>query len=82
MHDPNWLAVNVPRMQNDMASGLWEANDDLLAEVIRHLDTPSTFYHGHHTLIHLSRDQLRESDCETEDTGERPRHNTHSVREG
>ncbi|CAB1101161.1 unnamed protein product [Ectocarpus sp. CCAP 1310/34] len=69
VHDTNWLATNVPLMQQDMADGTWEANDDLLAEVISHLDTPSTFYHGHHTLIHLSRDQLRESDCVTEDTG-------------
>ena len=69
MHDVNWLATNVPLMQSDMADGTWEANDDLLAEVISYLDTPSTFFHGHHTLIHLSRDQLRESDCFTEDTG-------------
>ena len=70
MHDENWLATNVPLMQEDMESGLWEANDELLAEVISHLDTPNTFYHGSHTLIHLSRDQLRESDCNTEDAGE------------
>lgn len=69
VHDVNWLATNVPLMQSDMADGTWEANDDLLAEVISYLDTPSTFFHGHHTLIHLSRDQLRESDCFTEDTG-------------
>ncbi|CAN0214942.1 unnamed protein product, partial [Scytosiphon promiscuus] len=69
VHDINWLATNVPLMQDDMADGTWEANDELLAAVISYLDTPSTFYHGHHTLIHLSRDQLRESDCVTEDTG-------------
>lgn len=69
VHDVNWLATNVPLMQQDMAAGTWEANDDLLVEVISHLNSPSTFFHGHHTLIHLSRDQLRESDCFTEDTG-------------
>ncbi|CAM9564780.1 unnamed protein product [Pylaiella littoralis] len=69
VHDINWLATNVPLMQDDMAAGVWEANDDLLVEVIKHLGTPSTFYHQHHTLIHLSRDQLRSSDCITEDTG-------------
>ncbi|CAM9564896.1 unnamed protein product, partial [Pylaiella littoralis] len=69
VHDTNWLADNVPRMQEDMDSGVWEANDDLLAEVVKHLDTPSTFFHQHHTLIHLFRDQLRSSDCFTEDTG-------------
>ncbi|CAN0428257.1 unnamed protein product [Pylaiella littoralis] len=69
VHDANWLATNVPLMQADMKAGVWEANDDLLAEVIEHLDTPSTFFHQHHTLIHLSRDQLRSSDCFTEDTG-------------
>ncbi|CAM9520719.1 unnamed protein product, partial [Ectocarpus fasciculatus] len=69
VHDTNWLATNVPLMQQDMADGTWEANDDLLVATISYLDTPSTFYHGHHTLIHLSRDQLRESDCVTEDTG-------------
>ncbi|CAN0053457.1 unnamed protein product, partial [Scytosiphon promiscuus] len=69
VHDINWLATNVPLMQDDMADGTWEDNDELLAAVISYLDTPSTFYHGHHTLIHLSRDQLRESDCVTEDTG-------------
>ncbi|CAM9195752.1 unnamed protein product [Ectocarpus sp. 8 AP-2014] len=68
VHDTNWLATNVPLMQQDMADGTWEANDDLLVAVISYLDTPSMFYHGHHTLIHLSRDQLRESDCITEDT--------------
>lgn len=75
MHDVNWLATNVPLMQDDMAAGTWVANDDLLAEVISHLDSPNTFYHGHHTLIHLSRDQLRASDCETEDTGAIRLHN-------
>ncbi|CAM9255649.1 unnamed protein product, partial [Ectocarpus sp. 8 AP-2014] len=69
VHDNNWLATNVPLMQQDMADGTWEANDDLLAGVISYLDKSSSFYHGHHTLIHLSRDQLRESDCVTEDTG-------------
>ncbi|CAM9641494.1 unnamed protein product, partial [Ectocarpus fasciculatus] len=69
VHDTNWLATNVPLMEQDMADGTWEANDDLLVGVISYLDTPSSFYHGHHTLIHLSRDQLRESDCVTEDTG-------------
>ncbi|CAM9564850.1 unnamed protein product [Pylaiella littoralis] len=69
VHDDDWLADNVPRMQADMNSGVWVANDDLLAEVIKHLDAPSTFYYQHHTLIHLNRDQLRSSDCTTEDTG-------------
>ncbi|CAM9455735.1 unnamed protein product [Ectocarpus sp. 8 AP-2014] len=69
VHDTNWLATNVPLMQQDMADGTWEANDELLVAVISYLDTASTFYHGHHTLIHLSRDQLRETDCVTEDTG-------------
>lgn len=69
MHDVNWLATNVPLMQEHMADGTWEANDDLLTQVISYLDAPSTFFHQHHTLIHLSRDQLRESDCFTEDTG-------------
>ncbi|CBJ25803.1 conserved unknown protein [Ectocarpus siliculosus] len=69
VHDTNWLATNVPLMQQDMADGTWEANDDLLAGVLSYLYKPSSFYHGHHTLIHLSRDQLRESDCVTEDTG-------------
>ncbi|CBJ25807.1 conserved unknown protein [Ectocarpus siliculosus] len=69
VHDTNWLATNVPLMQQDMADGTWEANDELLVAVISYLDTSSTFYHGHHTLIHLSRDQLRETDCVTEDSG-------------
>ncbi|CAM9848210.1 unnamed protein product, partial [Ectocarpus fasciculatus] len=69
VHDTNWLATNVPLMQQDMADGTWEANDELLVAVISYLDTPSSFYHGHHTLIHLSRDQLRETDCVAEDTG-------------
>ncbi|CAM9095540.1 unnamed protein product [Ectocarpus sp. 6 AP-2014] len=69
VHDTNWLATNVPLMQQDMADGTWEANDDLLVAVLSYLHKPSSFYHGHHTLIHLSRDQLRESDCVTEDTG-------------
>ncbi|CBJ25804.1 conserved unknown protein [Ectocarpus siliculosus] len=68
VHDTNWLATNVPLMQQDMADGTWEANDELLVAVISYLDTPSTIYHGHHTLIHLSRDQLRETDCVADDT--------------
>ncbi|CBJ25809.1 conserved unknown protein [Ectocarpus siliculosus] len=33
VHDTNWLATNVPLMQQDMADGTWEANDDLLVEL-------------------------------------------------
>ncbi|CAB1104851.1 unnamed protein product [Ectocarpus sp. CCAP 1310/34] len=70
VHDTNWLATNVPLMQQDVSDGTWEANDDLLAGLISYLDSPSSFYHGHHILIHLSRDQLREPDCVTENTDE------------
>eukprot|EP00903_Cladosiphon_okamuranus_P014195 g13189.t1 len=69
VHEEDWLSINLPRMEEDFDDGTWEYNDDLLVEVLRYLDEPNTFYHQHHSLNHVARDQLRESDCFTEDTG-------------
>lgn len=57
--------MNVPLMAEEFAANKWDA-DDLLAAV---LANPSDAYHGSHTLTHLSRDELQESDCNTEDGG-------------
>ena len=61
-----WLATAVPGMTTEFAAGSW-ASDDLLAWV---LDNLGTFWWQSHTLTHLSRDDLGESDCSIEDGGE------------
>lgn len=71
VHDLNWLYDNLPTMKADFNSGSWTTSDDTLAKVLEYINTPGTFFHQSHTLIHLSRDQLRYSDCYTEDTGKR-----------
>lgn len=68
VHPINWLADNVPKMKEDFEAGVWNA-DELLVAVLDDLSSGPNFYHGSHTLIHLSRDLLRYSDCFTEDTG-------------
>lgn len=61
----NWLAENYPTMLNDKDT--WITDDDLLAQVLAY---STDFYHGSHTLVHLSRDQLGVTDCNQEDQGE------------
>lgn len=61
-----WLATAVPGMTAEFAAGSWAA-DGLLGWVLANLDT---FWWQSHTLSHLSRDDLGESDCTIEDGGE------------
>lgn len=68
VQDINWLANSIPNMQQNFAAGAWD-DDDLLQYVLENLDQDD-FYHQSHSLIHLSRDQLRASDCNAEDAGE------------
>lgn len=61
-----WLATAVPGMTAEFNSGAWGA-DGLLGWV---LDNLGTFWWQSHTLSHLARDDLGESDCAIEDGGE------------
>lgn len=76
VHDPNYVSVNVPLMAAEYEAGGW-ASDELLTAV---LANPDDFYHQSHTLIHLSRDELQQSDCDVEDGGEpNPKENQKNV---
>ncbi|CAM9972579.1 unnamed protein product [Choristocarpus tenellus] len=66
-HDENWLTTAVPGMQNEYEAGGW-ANDDLLAAVLTE-EVKTTFHWQSHTMSHLARDNLGQSDCTIEDTG-------------
>lgn len=52
-------------METEFTSGMWDT-DDLLQAVLAY---PDEVYHGSHSLTHLSRDELQESDCNIEDGG-------------
>lgn len=67
IHPEDYLSATVPLLEAEYATGLWDT-DDLLAAV---LAFPDDFYHGSHTLVHLNRDELQESDCNIEDGGRR-----------
>eukprot|EP00903_Cladosiphon_okamuranus_P021170 g19446.t1 len=60
-----WLATAVPGMTVEFETGAW-ASDGLLAWVLSNL---GTFWWQSHTLSHLARDDLGESDCSIEDGG-------------
>lgn len=60
-----WLETAVPGMTAEFNSGAW-ASDTLLSWVLDNLDT---FWWQSHTLSHLSRDDLGQSDCSIEDGG-------------
>lgn len=61
----NWLATAVAGMTAEFNAGSW-ASDDLLVWVLANL---SSFWWQSHTLSHLARDNLGESDCAAEDGG-------------
>lgn len=61
-----WLASATPGMTAEFDSGAW-AVDGLLGWV---LDNLGTFWWQSHTLSHLARDDLGESDCANEDGGD------------
>lgn len=65
IYDESYLSIAVPGMQAEWDSGLF-ATDDLLTTV---LANPDSFYHGSHTFNHVSRDELQEVDCNSEDGG-------------
>lgn len=67
VHPMDYLTTTVPLLEAEYAAGGWDA-DTLLASV---LSLDADFYHQSHTLIHLSRDELQESDCNVEDGGMR-----------
>lgn len=52
-------------MTAEFNSGAWDT-DDLL---VKSLELKDKFYWQSHTLSHLSRDNLGQSDCDTEDGG-------------
>lgn len=56
----------MPGMKAEFDSGEW-ASDDLLSWV---LDNMESFWWQSHTLAHLARDNLGQSDCDIEDGGE------------
>ncbi|CAM9431410.1 unnamed protein product [Scytosiphon promiscuus] len=60
-----WLASATPGMTAEFDGGAWSA-DGLLGWVISNL---GTFWWQSHTLSHLARDDLGESDCSIEDGG-------------
>lgn len=60
-----WLSTAVPGMKAEMAAGNW-SSDDLLEWV---LSNKGDFWWQSHTMSHLSRDNLGQSDCEIEDGG-------------
>lgn len=66
VHSEDYLSVTVPLLEAEHTAGGWDA-DELLQAVLAY---PDDFYHGSHTLIHLSRDELQESDCNIEDGGQ------------
>lgn len=65
VHDPNYLTDTVPLLAVEYETGGWDA-DELLQAV---LAEPDAFYQQSHTLIHLTRDELQQSDCDVEDGG-------------
>lgn len=62
----SWLETAVPGMTAEFNSGAW-ASDTLLSWVLDNLDK---FWWQSHTLSHLARDNLGQSDCSIEDGGE------------
>lgn len=67
VHPTDYLTVNVSQMEAEYDNKEWDA-DDLLKKVLEYTDD---FFHGSHTLVHLNRDELQQSDCNIEDGGKR-----------
>eukprot|EP00904_Undaria_pinnatifida_P003101 jgi/Undpi1/12792/HiC_scaffold_7.g02459.m1 len=61
----DWLTSAVPGMTSEYSNGDW-ASDDLLEWCVNNKDA---FWWQSHTLTHLARDNLGESDCSIEDGG-------------
>eukprot|EP00903_Cladosiphon_okamuranus_P014293 g13275.t1 len=61
----DWLEVAVPGMTEEFNQGRW-ASDALLSWVLDNLDV---FWWQSHTLGHMARDNLGQSDCSIEDGG-------------
>lgn len=62
----DWLTSAVPGMTSEFNSGDWNS-DDLLGWCV---NNKQAFWWQSHTLTHLARDNLGESDCTIEDGGE------------
>lgn len=60
-----WSAATIAGLELEFETGLW-ASDDLLEAA---MELKADFYWQSHTLAHLARDDLSESDCNTEDGG-------------